>query len=45
MHDCHQRGVTVDRECDSTKGGVKDMGKVCQLMGRCDGHGGDAGEM
>ena len=25
-------GVTVDRTCDSPK-------EVCQLMGRCDGHG------
>ena len=41
MYDCHQGGVTVDRECDSPKGGVKDIRKVCQLVGRCDGHGGD----
>ena len=38
MHDCHQGGVTVDREFDSPKGGVKDIRKVCQLVGRCDGH-------
>ena len=40
MHDCHLGGVTVDRECDSQNGGVKDIRKVCQLVGRCDGHGG-----
>ena len=39
MHDRHQRGVTVDRECDSPKGGVKYIRKVCQLVGRCDVHG------
>ena len=22
MHDCHQEGLTVDRECDTHKGGV-----------------------
>ena len=36
MHGCHQGGVTVDREFDSPKGGVKYIRKVCQLMGRCD---------
>ena len=36
MHDCHQGGV--DRKCDSPKGGVKGIRKVCQLMERCDGH-------
>ena len=41
MHDCHQGVVTVDRECDSPKGGLKYIRKVCQLVGRCDGHGGD----
>ena len=25
--------MTVDRECDSPKGGVKDIRKVCQLVG------------
>ena len=30
--------MTVDREFDSPKGGVKDIRKVCQLVGRCDGH-------
>ena len=45
MHDCHQKGVTwawggvaVVRECDSPKGGVKCIRKVCQMMKRCDGH-------
>ena len=33
--------MTVDRECDSQKGGVKDISKVCQLVERCDGYGGD----
>ena len=38
MHDCHHGGVAVERECDNAKGGVKGIGKVCQLMNRCDGH-------
>ena len=38
MHDCHQGDETVDRKYDSPKGGVKDIRKVCQLVGRCDGH-------
>ena len=33
MYDCYQEGVTVDRECDSPKGRVKDIRKVCQLVG------------
>ena len=41
MHDCHQGVVTVDRECDSPKGGLKYIRKVCQLVGWCDGPGGD----
>ena len=41
MYHCHQEGVTIDRECDSPKGGVKGIRKKCQLMGRCDGHWGD----
>ena len=48
MHDYHQEdvtcaweGVTVVRECDSLKGGVKGIRKVCELVVRCDGHGGD----
>ena len=32
--------MTVDRECYSPKGGTKDIKKVCQLVGRCDSHGG-----
>ena len=32
--------MTVDRECDSSKGGVSSIRNVCQLMERCDGHGG-----
>ena len=39
MHECHQGGVTVDRECNSPKKDVKDIDKVCQLVGRYDGHG------
>ena len=38
MHDCHKEGVTVDRECDSPKGGVKGIRMMGQLMGRCDCH-------
>ena len=41
MHGCHLEGVTVDRECDSIKGGVKGIRKMCLLMERCDGHLGD----
>ena len=40
--------MTVDTECDSPKGGMKDIRKVCQLVERCDGRGGDVsrfGEM
>ena len=33
--------MTADRKCESQKGGVKDFRKVCQLVGRCDGDGGD----
>ena len=33
--------MTVDRECDSPQGGVKCIRKVCQFVGRCDGHGED----
>ena len=47
MHACHQDGVTlalggltVVRECDSPKGGVKGIRKLCQLVVRYDGHGG-----
>ena len=29
------------RRCDSPRGGVKGVRKVCQLMERCDGHWGD----
>ena len=41
MHDCNQEGVTVDKECDNSKEGVKGIREVCQLMGRCNGHWGD----
>ena len=34
--------MTVVRKCNSHQGGVKRIRKVCQLMDRCDGHGGDA---
>ena len=37
--------MTVDRECDRPEGGVNDIRKVCQLMGRCDGHGGDVSRL
>ena len=30
--------MTVDKECDSPREGVKGITEVCQLMGRCDGH-------
>ena len=33
--------MTVIRKFDSHQGGVKCIRKVCQLMERCDGHGGD----
>ena len=33
-------GVTVVRKCCSSKEGVTSIRKVCQLMERCDGHGG-----
>ena len=33
--------MNVYREYDSSKGEVKYIRKVCQLVGRCDGHGGD----
>ena len=37
--------MTVDRECDSPKGGVEDIRKVCQLVGRCDCHGEDVSRL
>ena len=33
--------MTVVRKCDSYQGGVTYIRKVCQLVERCDGHGGD----
>ena len=33
--------MTVNRECGSPEGDVKGIRKVCQLVGRCDDHGGD----
>ena len=33
--------MIVTRECDSSKGCVENIRKVCHLVGRCDGHGGD----
>ena len=33
-------GVTVVRKCGSSKGAVSSIRKVCQLMEKCDGHGG-----
>ena len=41
MLDCHQEGVTVDRECDSPRREVKCIRKVCQLMEIYDGYWGD----
>ena len=35
--------MKTDEECDSRKGEVKVIRYVCQLVGRCDGHGGDVG--
>ena len=35
--------VTVVRKCGSSKGGVSSIRKICQLMERCDGHGGCKG--
>ena len=32
--------MTVVRMCDSHQGDVKGNRKVCQLMERCEGHGG-----
>ena len=29
------------RKCNTPKGGVKDVRKVCQLVERCDGYAGD----
>ena len=45
MHDCNKEGVTVDKECDSHKEGVKGIREVCQLMGRCDGCWGEVGSL
>ena len=41
MPGCQQRGVTVNRECDSINLCVKGIREMCQLMERYDGHGGD----
>ena len=41
MHDCHQGGTTVDRECEGPEGSVKYLSKVCQLIGRWYGQGED----
>ena len=41
-------GVITFSRCDTPQGGVNDLRKVCQMMERCDGHGGDVkviGEM
>ena len=34
-------GVITFSRCDTPQGGVKDERKVCQVMKRCDIHGGD----
>ena len=33
--------MTVVRKCFRHEGGVKGIRNMCQLMERCDGHGGD----
>ena len=38
MQDCHQKGVTDGRKCDSPKRGVKGIREVSQLTKRCDGY-------
>ena len=38
-------GETVVRRCDSSQGGVKVVRNVCQLMERCDDHGGDVSKV
>ena len=38
MEDCHQEGVTDDRECDSPKRGVKGIREESQLTERCEGY-------
>ena len=38
MQDCHQEGVTDDRECDSPKRDVKGIREVSQLPEMCDGY-------
>ena len=45
MHDWNQKGVTVDKEYDSPKEGVKGIGEVCQLMRRCDCRWADVGSL
>ena len=40
MQDCHKKGVTDDRKCDSPKRGVKYIREVNQLTERCDGYDG-----
>ena len=34
-------GRCDNSRCDTPQGGVEDVRKVCQVMERCDGHGGD----
>ena len=36
MEDCHQEGVTEDRNCDGPKRGVKGITEVSHLAERCD---------
>ena len=38
MQDCHQKGVTDDRKCNSRNRGVKGIREVSQLTERCDGY-------
>ena len=40
MQNCHQKGVTYDRKCDSPKIGVKGVKEVSELRERCDGYDG-----
>ena len=38
MQDCHQKGVTVYRKCESRKRGLKGIREVCHLTERYDGY-------
>ena len=38
MQDCHQKGVTDKRKCDSPKRGVRGIREMSQLTERCYGY-------